>query len=140
MKEAQLAYQLRVLFEQKITSYYLDSFKGMFGKVQVEVLVYLYDNAGARVQKLAEKLNIPKQHASKIVARLEELGLVVGNPDESDRRATLYYLTEQGLELMNRHMEDSNRNFEEMLKCLTEKEKEQMTHSMKTMIALLKKM
>ena len=140
MKEAQLAYQLRVLFEQKITSYYLDSFKGMFGKVQVEVLIYLYDNAGVRVQKLAEKLNIPKQHASKIVARLEELGLVGGKTDESDKRANLYFLTEQGLELMNRHMEASNQNFEEMLKCLTEKEKEQMMLSMKTMIDLLKKM
>lgn len=140
MRESQLAYQLRVLFEKKITSYYLDSFKGKFGKVQVEVLIYLYDNVRVRVQDLAEELNIPKQHASKIITRLEELGYVAGSMCEGDKRAKLYFLTELGMELMNQHIEASNCNFEKLLEGLTLGEKTQFVVSMENMIRILEKM
>ena len=140
MKETQIAYQLRVLFDKKITSFYHDSFKGMFGKVQIEVLDYLYENKEARTQEIADVMNISKQHASKIIIRLEELELVANKPDKQDGRASLYFLTEKGLELMNQHIEKSNRNFEELLKGLDEAERKQLISSMQTMVELLDKL
>ena len=140
MKETQVAYQLRVLFDKKITSFYMDSFKGMFGKVQVEVLDYLYENREARTKELAERLNVPKQHASKIISRLEELGLVANKPDITDGRASLYFLTEKGMDLMNCHIEKSNRNFELLLQNLREDERKQLVGAMELMVTCLNKM
>lgn len=140
MKDAQVAYQLRVLFDKKITAYYQDSFKGIFGKVQVEVLNYLYEYREARTQEIAEIMNIPKQHASKILMRLEELNLVESKPDEMDGRARKYGLTEQGVHFMNQHIEESDRNFEELLGRLPLEEKEQLMSSMRTMVEILEKL
>ena len=140
MKETQVAYQLRVLFDKKITSFYMDSFKGMFGKVQVEVLDYLYENREARTKELAERLNVPKQHVSKIISRLEELELVANKPDISDGRASLYFLTDKGMDLMNSHIEQSNRNFEALLQNLCEEERKQLLGAMELMVTCLNKM
>lgn len=139
MDSVQSAYRLRVLFEQKITAEYYDSFKGRFGRVQVEVLSHLYEHRWARVQELADILNIPKQHASKIISRLEEQGLIAGTSDPRDRRSTLYSLSDGGLTMMEEHLEISNRCFAQRLEKLTPEERETMLSAMQTVAALLEK-
>lgn len=140
MKETKVAYQLRVLFDKKITAYYQELFKGTFGKVQVDVLNFLYECQEARAQEIADILNIPKQHSSKILMRLEELNLVADKPDKKDGRARRYYLTEEGRNLMNQHIEASNRNFEKLIEGLTPEDKEQLMTAMKTMVDILDKL
>lgn len=133
------AYRLRILFEQKITAEYYNSFKGRFGRVQVEVLSHLYLHRTARVQELAELLNIPKQHASKILTRLEEEGYVAKTPDPSDGRAALYGLNEAGLALMISHLSASDACFARRLAKLTPEEQEKMLQAMQTVAEFLEK-
>ncbi|MBQ3076286.1 MAG: winged helix DNA-binding protein [Clostridia bacterium] len=140
MDSAQLAYRLRVLFEQKITAHYFDSFKGTFGRVQVEVLSLLYDRRTVRAGELVELLNISKQHASKILLRLEEQGLVTWQEDPADRRRTLFQLSPQGQQLMSDHLAHSNRIFDEGLLRLSESERRTLHEAMLTMTELLERL
>ena len=140
MDSVQSAYRLRVLFEQKITAEYYDSFKGRFGRVQVEVLSHLYEHRWARVQELADILNIPKQHASKIISRLEEQGLIAGTSDPRDRRSILYSLSDGGLSMMEEHLEISNRCFAQRLEKLTPEEQNALLQAMETVAEMLEKL
>jgi len=140
MNAAKAAYELRVLFEQKITSEYYASFKGQFGRVQVEVLSFLYDNETVRVQNLADALDIPKQHASKILARLQEQGLVARNDDPDDKRSVLFSLSEEGRALMQKHLDFSNASFEERFSKLSQQEQEALLSAMEITTACLKEL
>lgn len=140
MDSARIAYRLRTLFDQKVTAEYYNSFKGHFGRVQVEVLSCLYANGQVRVQELADMLNIPKQHASKILTRLEEQGYLSGNSDPQDGRSWLYGLNDQGLSMMEEHLGASNRCFAQRLAKLTPEEQETMLTAMQTAADLLDKM
>ena len=140
MRDSQIAYQLQVLFENKITKYYRNSYKGFFGKVQVEVLDYLYEYKEGRTQDVADALRIPKQHASKIILRLMELELVESKIDVKDKRACLYYLSEKGIALVDLHIADSDQNFYNKLNKLSEEDKKKFIDSMHTMVNILEKM
>lgn len=140
MDSVQVAYRLRTLFDQKITAEYYDSFKGRFGRVQVEVLSHLYEHKQARVQELADILNIPKQHASKIISRLEEQGLIASSSDPSDGRSTLYSLSEEGNGMMQEHLLISNRSFGRRLENLTPQERQTMLQAMQTVAEMLEKL
>ena len=140
MDTAKLAYKLQVLFERKVTGVYRNSYKGEFGKVQVEVLDYLYEYKEGRVQSIADALFIPKQHASKIILRLVELGLVESKEDPKDKRATLFFLSEKGNELVEKHIQKSNEHFYALLSNLKEEQEEEFVQSMKNLIELLEEM
>ena len=140
MEDAKVAYQLRVLFDKKITAYYQEQFKGTFGKVQADVLNYLYENQRTRAYEITETLNISKQHSSKILTRLEEMNLVESKTDDMDRRARVYFLSGKGKMLMNQYIEESNHNFEELLERLSAKDKEQLIKAMRTMVEILDKL
>lgn len=140
MEKAKLAYKLQVLFEKKITGIYRRSYKGEFGKVQVEVLDYLYEHKEGRVQHIAETLLIPKQHASKIILRLNELKLVESKADPLDKRATLFSLSESGKVLVETHIKESNDHFYSLLHSLNKEEEEIFIKSMENIVSLLEKM
>lgn len=140
MNNSKIAYQLQVLFEKKITKYYRHSYKGLFGKVQIEVLDYLYENKEGRTQEVADALLIPKQHASKIILRFVELGFVDSRPDPFDKRATIFYLTPEGLHLIEEHIKDSDEHFESLIKNLTEQDKIDFIQSMDKIVEILEKL
>ena len=140
MDTAKLAYKLQVLFEKKVTGVYRNSYKGEFGKVQVEVLDFLYEQKEGRVQTIADTLLIPKQHASKIILRLVELNLVESKTDTADKRSTLFYLSEKGTKLVEEHIKASNEHFYSLLNHLSKAQEEQFVQSMETLTQLLEKM
>ena len=140
MKNAELAYQVGLLFDKKITAFYRNTYKGILGQVQVQVLNDLYANQHVKPQEIADRMNIPKQHASKILSRLEELGYVQCSRDPEDRRGRLYTLTDSGTELIQAHISASNTHFEELLDRLDETERQQMSSTMETMVALLSRL
>jgi len=139
MTAIQTAYRLRVLFEKKITSEYFNSFKGQFGRVQVEVLSYLYDHKQARIHELADTLNVPKQHASKIITRLIEQNLVTKTSDSEDRRSFLFALSNEGLRLMEEHLAISNACFDKRFSKLTKEEQDAMASAMEQLALLLER-
>jgi len=139
-QNAKTAYELAVLFNKKITAFYRSSYKGILGRVQVEVLDYLYENGEARIQDIADALNVAKQHASKIIFRLKELELVTGKTDSTDKRASLFCLTEKGRNFVHEHITSSDLNFERLLEGLETADQEKLAEAMEVMVAVLRKM
>lgn len=130
MEDIKVAYKLRGLFEQKITNEYYASFKGSFGRVQVEVLSYLYEKDRAHVQDIADTINISKQHASKIIRKFEEDGLLDNSPDPSDGRSTVYHLNEKGRALMDEHLSLSDERFLTKLNSLAPADRKELIECM----------
>ena len=100
MTDAQLALWSGELFNKKVTSAFWSSFKGQYGRTQAEVLVYLMEHEASQASQMAEDLNIPKQHASKIVRGLMEDGLVLAAVSPEDRRANRLSLSPKGKALL----------------------------------------
>lgn len=139
MKIEELALVLRVEFEDKITNHYYDSFRGEFGSVQMEVLQCLFDCPELRANAISSKLQIPKQHSSKILHRLEDEDLVSHEKDKSDGRADLYSLTKKGSALMEAHLEMSNSHFLDSYHNLSKEDQKAMAEAMETLYQILKK-
>ena len=140
MKNADLAFQLGSLFDGKIVSFYRNSYRGFLGQIQIQVLNDLKEHQPTKPQDVAERLNISKQHASKILLHFEESGYVVHQDDQADRRSKLFRLSTEGEDLIRKHIEESNRHFEEMISKLDPSEQTEMTDAMKTLIQVLQKM
>ena len=140
MNASQAAYQLRVLFEQKITAHYYALFKGSFGRVQADVLSCLYDQKSTNVQQVASFLDIPKQHASKILARLQEQQLVEKCADPKDKRAALFSLSDKGHAFMQEQLETSNARFESRFAALSKEEQAEFLRAMEQVTHYLEKL
>lgn len=138
-KEVALAYRMRVLFEAKVTSKYRKSFKGELGRTQAEVLEYLYEYGPSRAQAIAEAIHVPKQHVSKILAQFSTDKLVSSSTSKEDKRAKVVCLTSEGKALIESHLADSAQVFMHRLENLTQKERDELTTSMESIIALLEK-
>jgi len=69
-----------------------------FNKAQLPIFMSI-GTEGISNNKLAEKLNISKQAASKVIKELEELNLVRNEQCSTDARSVTLYLTESGIRL-----------------------------------------
>ena len=139
MKDTELAFKTGALFNKHITDAFWSSFKGEYGRVQVEVLVYLFDNGPVQASEIAEGLNISKQHVSKIVASFIKTGYINDSSKETDKRASLLTLTEKGREYLSAHFEASDRSFESLVGEFNETEKERFVRAMKEISDLISK-
>ena len=124
------AYRVGRIFVSDIYAYYQDTFKGTLGKVQVEALDYLHIRQQVNVTELAQRLNISKQHASKIAAKLEELGYAAKSPDPADGRGCFYRLTEDGLRFLDEHIALSNQYLEAYIYALNDDERRRLLSSL----------
>ena len=139
MVNLELAYRLGTLFDQKITSVYRASFNCDYGKVQIDVLSWLYEHPGIRASELSERMNTPKQHISKIIIDFEADGLVERKPSPSDRRAILVSLTEAGREFIEKHIRASDENLLRITQGISSEEADKLNLAMKTVIEILEK-
>ncbi len=139
MTDVELAYKMRTLFDQKITAFYFESYKGSFGRVQVDVLSYLYEHGNSNAVQLSEIMNVPKQHISKIVHRLEEDGLLESKIDATDKRSKSLFLSAKGRALVLEHIEISNIHFQSVTNCLQNDDREELHRSMETIIKIMNK-
>jgi DNA-binding MarR family transcriptional regulator len=62
------------------------------------ILLSLQEEDGLQIVELARRAGLSKQTLTTQLKALEERGLVVREPDATDRRATRIYLTERGRE------------------------------------------
>ena len=69
---------------------------------QYYVLKTLYNDGSARVNQLAEKMQVKPSAITIIVNKLVEQELVIREYDEEDRRAVNVYLTTSGEELVKK--------------------------------------
>ena len=137
MKDTELAFRTGALFNKHITDAFWSSFKGEYGRVQVEVLVYLFDNGQVQASEIAEGLNISKQHVSKIVALFIRTGYVCDSPNETDKRANVLTLTEQGRRYLAAHFAASDHSFEALVGAFSETEKARFIQAMKDISDLI---
>lgn len=134
---ADLAFMAGELFNNKITSAFWSSFKGEYGRIQVSVLVYLYDHKIAKASDIAIELNVPKQHISKIINDFKEEGMVVEEKDVQDKRSRILSLTEKGLNYIRQHLEMSNLSFYSLLESMDEKDREDFLNALETIVRVL---
>lgn len=133
------AWRMRVAFERKIMAAYRDTYRGDFGAAQVEALEELYQAGALRQQDLAAALRISKQHASKIVGRLEGLGYVRLDLDAQDSRCHWVSLTEAGRAFVDRHIKEGEKRVEVLLGTLSVDERAELDRAMDTVARILEK-
>ena len=92
----------------------------------MEALDYLHIKGHAGVTELAKRLNISKQHASKIASKLEEMGYAAKKHDPSDGRACLYYLTDAGIGFIREHISQSDQRLEPYISALSKAEQQSL--------------
>lgn len=133
------AWRMRTVFEQKIMAPYRDTYRGELGLAQVEVLEELMQTGPLRQQDLAERLRTSKQHVSKIVNRLAELGLVELSPDPEDGRSHIVGLSAEGEAFLLAHIHEAQRKIEESFAHLAPEERRELDEAMSTVVCLLEK-
>lgn len=90
------AWRMRVVFERKVVATYRDTYRGELGQAQVELLELLNLQGPLRQREAAEELRTSKQHVSKMVARLEQMGYVCQGADNADARSHVIALSDAG--------------------------------------------
>jgi DNA-binding MarR family transcriptional regulator len=82
------------------------------------VLACLHDKEGEMVTRLAAYALIEQSRLTKIIAQMEERGLVLRKGDPQDRRRVRVYLTETGGELADRLVADARKHEADLLRRL----------------------
>ncbi len=123
---------------QSVCSSYYDSYKGQFGKIQVDVLTYLWPDIRTTSKEMALELNTSKQHISKILQTFKEQGYVLEETNSADKRERFVFLTEKGQILVKQHIEHSNQTFRSFLQTLSEEENHMLHSSLSSLMSVLK--
>lgn len=139
MSYSELAFKTGRIFNKKITSSFWSSFKGEYGRVQIEVLVYLSEVSCIQPSEIVNDLNISKQHVSRIIKEFISDGYVASKPNPEDKRANLVYITESGKEYLKKHIEISNNVFDDILSKMNEKDQKEFLEAMEIIYTLLDK-
>ena len=137
MSDAELAFKTGYEFNKKITDAFWSSFKGDYGRVQIEVLVLLSEVKCVQSSEIVSSLNISKQHVSKIIKEFVSDGYVEVIPNPEDKRSNLISITETGQKLLDEHIEISNKAFNEMVSEMNENERKQFIDALKTIYSIL---
>jgi len=88
------------------------------------LLVAMAENSdGIRQKDLMEKLHIGQSSTSELINKLEDDGYIERKVDESDKRATLLFLTEKGQARAAEVADERAAMFEDVFSKLTDEEK-----------------
>lgn len=82
------------------------------------VLACLHDRDGAMVTRLAQFALIEQSRLTKIIAQMEERGIVTRRGDPEDRRRTRVYLTPEGRALAEALVAEARRHEADLLNIL----------------------
>lgn len=107
-----LSRQIRAAFKHRTRDYPL-SFE------QIRVIAYIHRFEGLSQRRLADLLEIRPITATKLLCMLEELGLVIREPDQNDKRARMLRLTPKGVDIANEMKEVSTELFQTLTKNLS---------------------
>jgi DNA-binding MarR family transcriptional regulator len=94
------AFLLKAILEQR-----LQAGAGILLADNEALLNIAHAEAPLRMSDIADRLVLSRGGTTKVIDRLEEMGLVERHPDEDDRRATVVEITEAGLRVMARARE-----------------------------------
>lgn len=133
------AWRMRVVLERKVVAPYRDTYRGELGQAQVELLELLNLQGPLRQREAAEELRTSKQHVSKMVARLEQMGYVCQGADNADARSHVIALSDAGRAYVDRHIAEGSKRARELLSHLSAAERTELDQAMLTVARLLEK-
>jgi DNA-binding MarR family transcriptional regulator len=133
------AYRMRSVFERKVVAPYRDTYRGELGQAQVELLELLYQRGPLRQREAAEELRTSKQHVSKMVARLEQMGYVRQGADDADARSHVVALSGTGRDYVDLHIAEGSKRARELFSHLSSAERAELDQAMLTVARLLEK-
>ena len=133
------AYRMRVVFERKVVAPYRDTYRGELGQAQVELLELLYQHGPLRQHDAAGELRTSKQHVSKMVARLEQMGYVCQGADDTDARSHVVALSDTGRAYVDRHIAEGSKRARELFLHLSAAERTELDQAMLAVARLLEK-
>ena len=90
-------------------------------------------------KKAAEELRTSKQHVSKMVARLEQMGYVCQGADNADARSHVIALSDAGRAYVDRHIAEGSKRARELFSHLSAAERTELDQAMLTVARLLEK-
>ncbi|MGH3733034.1 MAG: MarR family winged helix-turn-helix transcriptional regulator [Acidimicrobiales bacterium] len=90
---------------------------------QVSALSTLEDLGAMRISTMADHESLGAPAATRVVASLEEIGLVMRTTDPDDKRASLIDLTDLGRSTLSELWRERTRDINRMLERLTPKER-----------------
>lgn len=93
---------------------------------QKRILIILKETGTITQHALTKRLGIQPGSASEVIAKLENAGLIIRVPSETDRRTVDVALTEKGKGLAIEAAAQRSRRHEDMFSCLSEGEKEEL--------------
>ena len=133
------AWRMRVVFERKVVAPYRDTYRGELGQAQVELLELLNLQGPLRQREAAEELRTSKQHVSKMVARLGQMGYVCQGADNADARSHVIALSDAGRAYVDRHIAEGSKRARELFSHLSAAERTELDQAMLTVARLLEK-
>jgi DNA-binding MarR family transcriptional regulator len=95
---------------------------------KVRALALIGESGGLRIGELADRVGVDDTTATRMVDRLEELGVAERRGAEGDRRATLVGLTDEGRGLMRGVAEQRLLFYCDVLDALDPEEREQLVN------------
>ena len=95
---------------------------------KVRALALIAESGGLRIGELADRVGVDDTTATRMVDRLEELGMAERHDAEGDRRATLVELTGEGVALMEGVAAQRLLFFCDVLEALEPEERTQLVH------------
>ena len=90
---------------------------------QKRILIILKESERMTQKELTERLGVQPGSVSEILSKLENAGLIIRTPNETDRRTTDVSLTDTGRRLAEEAYGQRQKRHEEMFACLKEEEK-----------------
>lgn len=114
-----LGHMIRFLFEGKGS--------------QKRILIILHETGGMTQRELTERLAIQPGSVSEVIGKLENAGLILRTPSQTDRRTANIQLTPSGQIKAKEAVIQRKTRHQEMLSCLSAEEKE-------TLLKLLEKL
>ncbi len=95
------------------------------------ILMTLAENGPLSAFEVAEKSSMDRARVSRAQRRMTDLGLIVINTDEMDRRRTILELTPAGWEIVDTIVPDADRTGKWLLAPLDEEEQAQLKNLLK---------
>ena len=99
--------------------------------VTLSALGIIYENSGITQADLGKKLNIKRANMVPVMAELENRGLIVRRPSDSDRRAHVVALTPAGTKFTLKLLELHRRLEEDLARELGVRERDQLLDLLK---------
>lgn len=98
-----------------------------FTRTQWLVLRHVVDQPGVSQSELAERLEVEKASAGRLIDKLEEYGWLERRPDDTDRRIKRIYMTALGRKIHDEIGPIAEAMVEEELSGLSKKERDALT-------------